>query len=170
MNTWKKLSLALCLVVLFSCMASAAIKDSPEGFRGIKWGNPPSALGEAAIVIENHDVIKITVYSRQGDKMSLGSAELVVIGYVFWDNKLMGVAVRANHGEFENLKDVATEKFGLPEPPGEYVDAYSWGDDKVFIHLKESYEPELLIVSIPLSDEFSAFKEQLAQQAAAEDF
>lgn len=76
----KKILLALLIIFAFCSISTATIKDSPDGFRGIKWGDPPSALGAR---IKTGDGQFSITYEKKGDKLSIGSAKLKSIRYKF---------------------------------------------------------------------------------------
>lgn len=129
----KKALLAVLLVFFFCSVAVAAIKDSPDGFRGIKWGQSPAALGENAILVDSSG--KKSFYYIKGDNCRIGEADVDCISYFFWDNKFITATILAE-GEFNSsaLKAAMIEWYGEQydlDSDGEHV----WSDDNAYITL-----------------------------------
>lgn len=118
----KKLSFAIFLLLVFCSVALAAIKDSPDGFRGIKWGEPPSALGASKLTEEAYGV---QIYVRHDDKLKIGNANLTEISYIFNEKKFVGTII-ASKGSDNNraLKNALMLRYGMDfheTPQGEVV-------------------------------------------------
>jgi len=83
-------------------------KLGPDGFRDLKWGEPPT---EDMVFEESLE--DLDVYSRPGDKMSIGDVELVSLVYVFWNNKLMSVRMEyKGRKNYDLLKTILEGLFG----------------------------------------------------------
>ena len=104
----KTLVAALVVSVLFSGGAAFAFENEPEGFRGLKWGDAPTkdmALWDVVVGLE--------LYILPGEKLSLGEAELELVTYCFYEDRLMGVNL--HFFELDNyalLKEICKTKFG----------------------------------------------------------
>jgi len=84
-----------------------------EGFRGIKWGEPPS---KEMVLLKRTDY-NAAVYELPNDNLNLDGAKLSHIGYMFFGNKdnegLMKVELEFNgRNNYELLRDRYREKFG----------------------------------------------------------
>jgi hypothetical protein len=80
--------LFLCAQVVYANMGP--IRDTPlkklsDGFRDMKWGDPPSKLGTDVRVVEEytHDDKSFITYEKQKDDLVLGEAHLKTIQYLF---------------------------------------------------------------------------------------
>lgn len=86
----KKISFAILLMLVFCSVAVASIKDSPDGFRGIKWGDPPSALGANTLIEEAYG---IQTYEKHNENLMIGEVNLTAIAYLFQEKKFIGTAI-----------------------------------------------------------------------------
>lgn len=119
-------SLRLLLVALASIpMIALAVRNEPDGFRGIAWGTEFSpSLGDMTITGESG---RTKLYKRSGDKMSIGAAELKTIFYAFDDGRFTSVIIQTtgivnNNAMLEALK----AQFGEPLRPNRFMDDYYW--------------------------------------------
>lgn len=86
----KKNLFAILLILVFCSVAVADIKDSPDGFREIKWGDKPSALGASTLVEETRG---LQVYVKHNENLKMGEANLTAIAYMFMEKKFIGTAI-----------------------------------------------------------------------------
>lgn len=131
----KKTLLAV-FAALILCSAGAAEINAPDGFRGVKWGDPPSALGVRDKVEENSS---LSTYIKKGDNMSFGGAQVKEIEYTFVRDRFFAAAAitvknRRNCGE---LKDALIAEYGAPQLDEE--EKAVWTCDVVTIYYK--YDP-----------------------------
>ena len=103
-----------------------AFQNEPDGFRGLKWGDPPGEdmVNRRSI---NPDFVW---YRRAGDKMEIGRAELISLHYAFYKGQffLAEIIVKASPVEithYDYLKDVLILKFGRGNQVGEQI--IRWG-------------------------------------------
>ena len=82
-----------------------SFQNSPDGFRGIKWGDPPSTLGNYESLSGNDEYMKI--YTRPDDKMRLGEVRLYNIYYIFYLDRFMGIHITTVSEYFSELKDIS---------------------------------------------------------------
>lgn len=163
----KKIILALSLVFVLCSVGAAEIKNSPDGFRGIKWGEPPAKLGARDKLGE---VEVMSAYTRQGDEMSIGEAELNEIRYMFVQDRLfLGVVIEAkNKFNCDRLREAMISGYGEPSDD-ETDDALWWIDDAVTICYQYDRDEESAIVYInskKMLEKFEAAEKQLAEEAA----
>lgn len=162
----KKILLSILLILVFCSISAAAIKDSPNGFRDIKWGDPPTKLGERTKI----EIGKFhTFYTKTRDKMSIGAADLVSIDYTFLqDRELMSVLIVAK--EYYNasyLKDTMIARFG--EPVTSEMDRCFWQDDDVYInylYFADINMAHVYLASKKFLDKSSAIEKQAIEQGA----
>lgn len=145
----RKSCLAVVMILIFatSAMGNRYMKNSPLGFRGVKWGDPPSALGDRMQISKN-------IYVRIGDEMNIGGAKLTAILYVFWDERFLGVNVYADKGQFLALLNALIAQFGKPMKPDKYDEEYVWQDSNAVVVVAEVLGEggELLILSQKIID------------------
>lgn len=106
--------LAPLLLYLAAAFCSAA---APEGFRGMKWGDPVARLPNATAVSNPSGC-----YANRREELRLARAQLFGVLYCFENDKLVRVELRSATGE-DNLKafrDAVNGIFGEPppQPPG----------------------------------------------------
>ena len=117
----KALVIALVLsVVVFTTMAFA-FQNEPEGFRGLKWGDPP---GEDMVIITLSRYGR-TEYKRVEEKLYMGEAKLEQVVYCFYLDEFMTVFLHfRGEDNFSLLKTICREKFG--EPTDEKYNQLIW--------------------------------------------
>jgi len=113
-------------------------QNEPEGFRELKWGDPP---GEDMVLfdidINNPDLVW---YQRKYDKLRIGTLKLVLICYLFYKNRLMGVQIEpvATEGGYNSLREIVEREFGRGEQRTErWGRSYRWTGDTTEIILQE---------------------------------
>jgi hypothetical protein len=122
------------LMVIFGCAKSSPTgfkaNSEPDGFGNIKWGagfsEVKSDMQESRSINEpTNPSVKIKIYyTRRGDSLKLGEAQLEKIEYVFWKEKFLEARIAANGPEnFDLLKKWLLEKYG---PVEKSHGAYSW--------------------------------------------
>lgn len=163
----KGLVLVLVLVMLSVTVGAFAFENEPEGFRGLKWGDPPGEDMEqlpsywgAWMDPDEHDFLW---YEKQDDKLQIRGAELESIEYQFYKGQFYKVEINVVDGYYnhESLKDVVQLKFGVidfeKKIPGISTKSYRWIGKKATIILEDSvsYEsPELTIYSTEIDNQF----------------
>lgn len=101
--------LVLAVMVLVLAVEAFAFQNEPEGFRGLKWGDPPTEDMEK----ESEIGMGIVIYERLDDKLSLGDVELDYIFYVFYQDKFMRVSLHfSGKSNYELLEMICRQKFG----------------------------------------------------------
>ncbi len=163
----KKIVFVLLLILVLSSVSAAnkAIKNSPDGFRGIKWGDPISALGKTDGSLYEEPVFGFKYYSKADEDLSFGSAQLSSINYTFWKGQFISVGLRCKTpSDFPAMKAAAIEKFGKPVKPDNSIEKYTWQDDNVLITLEQNSE-RMIIACLPLlikcTQEYEASKGKL---------
>jgi len=104
--------------------------SEPDGFREIKWGTNISTLGEDMkhqYDLKEYGFVGVEAYTRTGDVLTLGRAELKGIEYAFVGKKFSSVII--NTKDFENwnrLKQATFEKFGKGFQSDISKEEYEW--------------------------------------------
>ena len=122
----------LCVVLLLlSVSFVGAFQNEPEGFRGLKWGDPPAENMEYVTTIGLVDMYKLP-----GDKMSIGNAKFWYISYSFYDGRFMGVGLFFKGKEnYKLLETICKGRFGEDEvDEGFYM--LTWCGQTSFVTLK----------------------------------
>jgi len=126
--TKKILLLAIVLIFLITGMG-LAFQNEPDGFRGLKWGDPPGedmkCVGEDIV----HYYTKY--YERKGDKLQLGAAKLESIQYIFYKNQFILVSIETKEGHYAFLVKLLKLKFGNPEYNAQNLKRWSGNKAKI---------------------------------------
>ncbi len=85
-------------------------QNEPEGFRGLKWGDPP---GEDMELVEESVLLGKRKYIRPSDKLFLGNVELDYIFYIFYFDSFVLVELRfSGKNNYELAKEICRKRFG----------------------------------------------------------
>ena len=148
----KQFIVSIFVLFIFATALNAVprfMKNSPIGFRGVKWGDPPSVLGHSLQIGDGF-------YIRDEDKLLIGNARLSSIVYEFWKNRFYAVMIEAPRGQFTHLKAAMISQFGPPPyRTSRSLDEFAWSDSNATITLVEygeSGNSELSIVSMSIND------------------
>jgi hypothetical protein len=97
--------------------------NEPDGFRGIKWG---TSLDSLAGMRYFTDIGGQKCYTRKGDILKLGQAELRNISYCFWQGKFCSVIVSCDGVvNYSALKEAVFKQFGVGSQPIK-VEVFVW--------------------------------------------
>lgn len=115
----KKMIVVTMAGLILACTTAFAFQNEPEGFRGLKWGDPPTEAMRHSVSVEGNEV-----YVLPGDKMQLGNVYLSNVFYTFWEGQFFTGALYFNgEDNFELMKTLCEQKFG--ESKG-YYDLFTW--------------------------------------------
>ena len=102
---------------LLQALACIAHANAPDGFRGMKWGDPVARLPNA-IAVGNPS----GCYGNRREELRLGSARLSSVLYCFEHDRLIRVELRTATGEdnLQAFEEAVIAVFGqpLPSAPG----------------------------------------------------
>ncbi len=127
--------------------------SEPDGFDGIKWGTPlsevKSDMAESRSISDPAEPnVKIKIYyTKRGDPLKLGDAQLDKIEYVFWRGKFAEARINATGPEnFDRLKKFLFEKYGTVNKS---QGAYFWDGSvtQIFLKYDGSAKPFLLTIA-----------------------
>ena len=112
-----KISAIVFTIFLIGCFASARPskpRSEPDGFRGIQWGTEISTLKDMEKAEQDKSPDNALVwYTRKGDTLAIGKANLENIFYSFWMGSFESVWIDFKGDEnFEALKKELFEQFG----------------------------------------------------------
>lgn len=100
-----------------------SFQNEPDGFRGIKWGTDISTL-KGMKYIETDPRYGVKLFVREGDQLTIGSAQVDKLIYGFWNSFFCDVNIFAKDFiSWIGLKDACFEKFG---PGAKWRDCYFW--------------------------------------------
>lgn len=167
------------VLILALSVGVFAFQNEPDGFRGLKWGDPP---GKDMKIYGFGRDFDITIYTRRNDKMQIGDAELRSIYYVFYEGRFMAVEISPYHwpDDYLSLRDVVMLKFGDAAviEGGRLVERITWSGDLaviVFYLFEESVaggNGDLTIYSTEIweekEEEFSMKKEEAERKEKEE--
>ncbi len=169
----KKVLVLVMVLVLALSLGAFAFQNEPDGFRGLKWGDPP---GEDMEEERFGKYLDITIYTRRNDKMQIGGAELRIIYYEFYEDRFISVEIYPVFIEsiYDALKDVVVLKFGdgvVTSSEDGLNDQILWSGDMATIVLRRNLIEGsfvLVINSTQIQEEAERKKEEERQKAAEE--
>ena len=170
--------------ILFAEEIKFTFQNEPDGFRGLKWGDPPTEDMYFSHQILNEYLDKGDIYYKINDKKYIGSVELYKIQYTFNLRSNQFYKVEANFSDEINyniLRIIFEDKFGEPTYTNKGKDSYllSWRGDKTFIRIwynpKKSFTGkgfgQLTIESVKIRQEdLPEINKQKEVEKAKEDF
>ena len=132
------------MVGIFGCTqkttSSFKPNSEPDGSAGIKWGTEGSEVKSDMVELRSisdpaEPNVKIKIYySRRGDNLKMGEAQLDNIEYVFWRGKFAEVRINATGPEnFNHLKNFLFDKYGTVD---KFRGAYLWDGSVTQIALR----------------------------------
>ena len=146
------------VVGIFSCTQKSTSpfkpNSEPDGFAGIKWSAEFSEV--KSDMVESRSInnptepdVKIKIYyTKKGDNLKMGEAQLDKIEYAFWKGKFSEVQIiAAGFENFNQLKKFLFEKYGTVDKSTQGL--YSWNGPVTRIALRydEPTKTSLLTIS-----------------------
>lgn len=127
-----------------------AFPNEPDGFRRLKWGNPPKSM---TLIKKQKDGLRIYVSYL---KPYLGDAKLEAILYNFYGRRFMIVALYFKEKRnYEILENICETKFGGPMNTGFFE--LQWIGTKAWINLSYDLVDDdgyLVLASTKISMEY----------------
>ena len=163
-------------IVVFSLAdLGLAFQNEPEGFRGLKWGDPPTK--EMRFI--RCDKYGQSLYDLPDEKLQIGDAEILHVTYCFFNDrdveKLMTVFVYfEGENNFKILETICNAKFGKSSQ--ERYQKLIWASPKTIVILSydRSYgklgDGILLLDYVLISDAYHKAKEQKQVEEAEKDW
>ena len=167
MRNLQRWSVILAFVVgTFGCTQKSTSgfkpNSEPDGFTGIKWGTEFSQVNSD--MVESRSVINPTepdvkikiYYTKKGDNLKMGEAQIDKIEYGFFRGKFAEVQITATGPEnFNHLKKVLFEKYGTVDKPVQGL--YPWNGSVTRIALR--YDEPTRTSSLTISSTKITFQE-----------
>lgn len=144
------------MVAIFGCgqksTSSYKPNSEPDGFGGTTWGTEfsevKSDMGELRSTSDPAEPgVKVKIYyTKKGDSLKMGAAQLDNIEYVFWRGKFAEVRIFATGPEnFDHLKQCLFDKYGTID---KFQGAYSWDGSVTRISLRDDEPTKTSLLSI----------------------
>jgi hypothetical protein len=116
-------------LILLLPAVSFGFQNEPDGFRGVKWETPFSAVKESVRFVEEDDGIKF--YSKKGDSLRIGNTNVSIIKYGFYQDKFYMVQIfYEGNTNAASLKEYLFKEYGEGQEK-KSVEAeakfYGWG-------------------------------------------
>lgn len=168
----RRKALVIALVVWVALLATTAFafQNEPEGFRGLKWGDPP--IEDMQFLQEREAGQR--GYSRYDEKLKMGEVPLYLIVYLFYGQpeKFYTVILYfEGKDNYETLKTICRGKFGEETMKG--LDSLTWASHMTMVRLEyDSIEDYggLSLASTPLLQEYTKTKEKKQLEEAEKDW
>ncbi len=125
-------------LALATCLPSQALagkfKNEPVDFRGVAWGSAVEQhASELRQVRKDDDVL---VYVRNGEKMSMGQAEILKIAYRYFKDKFSAGIIQIYGGANKRyLRDALIDAYGEPVRLSKRQELDTWDGETVQIVL-----------------------------------
>jgi hypothetical protein len=167
MGNLRRWSIILVLMmVIFGCTQKSTspfkANSEPDGFGGIKWGTEfsevKSDMAESrSITNPTEPDVKVKIYyTKKGDNLKMGEAQLDKIEYGFFRGKFAEIQITATGPEnFNHLKKFLFEKYGTVEKSTQGL--YSWNGPVTRIALR--YDEPTKTSLLTMSSTTMTFKE-----------
>jgi hypothetical protein len=157
-------------IVIFCLLSTPAISfdNEPDGFRGIKWGSNIRSL--AGMEKLGGDSTGLSTYTKKGDELKIGEADLGEITYAFYKNRFFSIVIDYRGlVNFANLKNTFFKYYGAVYQSTKFKDHYFWDGNNVHMLLtynELSKDGTISIVYIPILDQQDADNKERAENSA----
>jgi hypothetical protein len=111
-------------MVLATSAPAAAFQNEPTGFRGLLWGADFASVAAQMRLTEDDGGMKF--YSRAGDPLKIGAADLKEISYGFYKGQLSEVIASSERDSDEQLIEAFTAQFGKGQKPNQFMRDLIW--------------------------------------------
>lgn len=163
-----RLIVLLALLSSISNAGSIADLDSKYGFRDLKF---EARIDSIPGFVINEDEGDQKFYSKSGDDLKIGEAELKSISYGAYKGKLSHVLiVTSGYLNSNRLLDILKEAYGRAYQGNKYIERYSWFGKRVsmsYEYDEVQQEATVIMSSKPLREIISADEKQSAKKAAS---
>lgn len=153
--------------------------DYRNGFRGVKFGSPSSAIPGLTLTREQG---AMKIYQKSGDTLTLGACQLDRLLYHFVDDKFMGVSMFPKDvDDGKALQEIFEIAFGQGATANPHADSgeHHQHADEFFwrgkiANARISYTPthqaEAWIGNNEIQDQYGKVQKKVAEEAAASLF
>jgi len=157
-NFWRWSIILTVVVAIFGCTQKSTsgfkTNSEPDGFAGIKWDTESSEV--KSDMVESRNVsepttpdVKLKIYyTKKGDNLRMGEAQLDKIEYGFWKGKFAEAQITATGlDNFNQLKKFLFEKYGTMERPVQGVYFWNGGVTRIALRYDEATKASMLAIS-----------------------
>ena len=153
--------------------------DYKNGFRGVKFGSPSSAIPGLTVTREQG---AMKIYQKSGDTLNLGECQLDKILYHFVDDKLVGVSLFPKDSDdgkaLLQIFEIAFGSGATGKPHADsgehkqHADEFFWKGKIANARLSftEAHQAEAWIGNNELQDAYGKIQKKMAEEAAASLF
>lgn len=153
--------------------------DYKNGFRGVKFGSPSSAIPGLSLVKEQGSM---KIYQKSGEQLTLGACTLDHVYYHFVDDKLMGVSLFPKDVDdgiaLREIFEIAFGDGATAKPHADagehrqHADEFFWRGKiaNARISYAENHTAEAWIGNNELQDAYGKVQKKMAEEAAASLF
>jgi hypothetical protein len=150
--------------------------DYRNGFRGVKFGSPSSAIPGLSVVREQG---AMKIYQKSGEALNIGDCQLDKILYHFVDDKFMGVSIFPKDPDdgkaLLQIFEIAFGSGATGKPHAdagehhEHADEFFWKGKIANARLSytEAHQAEAWIGNNELQDAYGKVQKKSAEEAAA---
>lgn len=135
MSRRKVVVIAIAFFLVLLTTGAFAFDNEPDGFRGLKWGDPPTEE-----MVEFYAYGDEVSYMLPEDKMFLEDVSLYLIVYLFFGNRFGGAGFAFNGEDYDKLKTICRERFGDQVEEGLYE--LKWVGQEAVVVLQYDYMKE----------------------------
>jgi len=150
--------------------------DYRNGFRGVKFGSPSSAIPGLGVVREQG---AMKIYQKSGETLNIGDCQLDKVLYHFVDDKFMGVSIFPKDPDdgkaLLQIFEIAFGSGATGKPHAdagehhEHADEFFWKGKVANARLSytEAHQAEAWIGNNDLQDAYGKVQKKAAEEAAA---
>lgn len=163
-------SIVVLMLIAFSSVAFArTYQNEPDGFRGITWGTDFETVKDQFILVDTDSSYGgLQFYTRVNDEMTIGSASLESVNYVFWQNKFAFSSIGLkSYKNWTGVQNALESKFGNGFQPNDYISNYYWLGDITVIQSKYNKIQDTGLVTFVSRNIRNQMEEWEKAQAAA---
>lgn len=163
-----KVGISALVLLLVLAGVGLAFENEPEGFRGLKWGDPPGGNMEQMVQLDEFT----TRYTLPEERLQLENVDLSAIRYQFFNDRFAGVVLFFRGKErHSHMKTICKGKFGEPTLTG--FNVITWKGRKATVTLTYNSIGGVgffSIASTPLILEWMEAKKKLETERAEGDW
>lgn len=142
--------------------------DEKYGFRDMTFGTDTTATKD---LVYTATTSGLRAYTRPGNSLSIGGAELTSILYGYYKGKfavVMAQSEGANNAK--SLLDALVATYGYPVRPNPYLKEYYWRGQSVVMTLKTDAlnKSSLILQSVPLYNQIAEEQKAKANKASSD--
>src|SRR6266851_5723903 len=121
------------LTTMLMPTTAIAFQNEPASFRGIAWGTPLSTV-QGQMKFDHREGLQ-DMYTRSGERMTLGDATLRRMLYIFYRGAFSGVFLASDKASGGAMIGAFRSNFGPGYQENPHIDRYLWDGSVAFIYL-----------------------------------